>query len=403
MNSQLGNFPGPHSRPFQGALAGWIPARIPPCWKRRFSRGKSSRGGKGRDCSEEGAVGWKGWDKWRFPIFPARAWDFPVKSRDLTPMARGCSGLSMGQGFHNLFPNSSSLLPKPSTWSWSDGNDASSGNLPSSRDPELGTPSFCTKTGFKLPAGSPPAPVGMTGPGLSALAQVLFPWIFSMDTPRIQRTCIQHCSCCFQKYTAEGKAGAGGRDSSRILQGTPTSFSVPHSQLLASNWITHNSLIVIPCSQFLIHNSLLAIPCSEFPTHNSLLTIPASNSLLRIPCWQFLAPSSLLVPPVWHHKCPGNPSLSQREKKPLTPVQKDFIHGINPWSSWECHLEAPLTALLQLGGRILWKKGLFLPSGGGINGLMAVEMDKNPQIFQINAPPLNPGFLKFPRGQQWDG
>lgn len=54
-------------------------------------------------------------------------------------------------------------------------------------------------------------------------------------------------------------------------------------------------------------------------------------------------------------------------------------------------------------GAILWKKGFFLPNAGGINGLIPTEMDKNPQIFPINAPPLNPGFLEFPGGWQWDG
>lgn len=44
-------------------------------------------------------------------------------------------------------------------------------------------------------------------------------------------------------------------------------------------------------------------------------------------------------------------------------------------------------------GRILWKKGLFLPDAGGIHGLMPAEMDKNPQIFHFSAPPLNPGFF----------
>lgn len=178
-----------------------------------------------------------------------------------------------------------------------------------------------------------------------------------MDTPGMPSTCghPQHCWRCFQKSCWRGK-------SSEQEEGIPPGFSREHPP--RSLLLTHNSLLAIPCfqlehSQFLTCSSLLTIPCSQFLAGNSLLTIPclqffAQNSSLRIPGWQFLAPSSWLVPPLRHNKCPGNTSPSQREKKP--PVQKDFIHGINPWRSWECNWEAPLAALLQLRGEYYGKR-----------------------------------------------
>lgn len=198
----------------------------------------------------------------------------------------------------------------------------------------------------------------MTSPGLSALAQVppgnlflgYFPWILSgCQAPAgIPST----AGAASKNPAGEGKAASRRKGSLRDSPGNThlalcSLLTIPCLQFHASRWNTRNSLLVTPYSQFLTHNSLLTIPCWKFLAH---------NSSLRIPCWQSLAPSSWLVPPLWHNKCPGNTSPSQREKKPPTPVQKDFIHGINPWHSWECNWEAPLAALLQLTGEYYGKR-----------------------------------------------
>lgn len=148
----MGNFPDIPNPP--GELRPQPPARIPPCWKRGFSRrtcpclplpsGPGIIPGRERAAASSGEVLWDGKDGINqdscsslpaagtalarqrdpglgIPASGSRPHPGSLRlsgSRDLMPASRGCSGLSTGQGFHhgfrNLFPNSSSRLPKPS-------------------------------------------------------------------------------------------------------------------------------------------------------------------------------------------------------------------------------------------------------------------------------------------------
>lgn len=147
MNSEMGNFPdipthpGSSGRsPQQGFLPagkGDFPEEPAPASRCRQGR-ESSRAGNGLQQAAGKCFGMERMGKIRIPALPcqqqARRWPgrgIPAEgsrphpgslrlsgSRDLMPASSGCSRLSTGQGFHhgfrNLFPNSSSRLPKPS-------------------------------------------------------------------------------------------------------------------------------------------------------------------------------------------------------------------------------------------------------------------------------------------------